>query len=124
MERPGRLTSGALLLGYLFHCLYAGVEFGDGDYFRVPFLSLEALALAEEFFELLSLEAYLAAFLYIYTPSRLSSGVMPLHGDPAGSEPGARETADVRWGERYSNTVPVPPNPAAMEPQPPEPVQA
>ena len=41
------------------------VEVGDGDYFRIWWVSKAALRWSEELFEILALAAYLAAFLTI-----------------------------------------------------------
>lgn len=47
-----------LALGYVLQTAYILVELGDGDVFRLPFLSEAALAWAEELLELLFLAAY------------------------------------------------------------------
>jgi hypothetical protein len=83
LEQPRRLVVAALLAGFAFHCLYGVVEFGDGDYFRVPALSLGTLQLLEEYFELLTLEGYLAAFLFLLYGGKAGSQTLREPGEPS-----------------------------------------
>jgi len=62
VERPTKGVVIAFVTGLLFHSLYILVDIGDGDIFSLPF-SRNTLIWAEEIFETLSLQAYLAGFL-------------------------------------------------------------
>ena len=67
VERPPRRVIAAFAIGFFFNTLYALVEFGDGDYFQVPYATLDQLRWAEEIFELLALSSYMVGFAYVYT---------------------------------------------------------
>lgn len=67
MEDPSLTARRAIFTGYLFHSLYILVELGDGEFFRVPFVSIHGLKWSEEFFELFFLASYLIGFILIYT---------------------------------------------------------
>lgn len=67
VERPPRRVIAAFAVGFLFNSLYALVEFGDGDSFRIPYATLDQLRWAEEIFEFLTLASYMVGFTYIYT---------------------------------------------------------
>jgi hypothetical protein len=62
VERPTKDVVIVFVTGLLFHSLYILVDIGDGDIFSLPF-SMDTLIWAEEIFETLSLQAYLAGFL-------------------------------------------------------------
>ena len=66
MEEPSLTARRAIFTGYLFHSLYILVELGDGEFFRIPFLSIRLLKWSEEFFELFFLASYLLAFVLIH----------------------------------------------------------
>lgn len=66
MEEPSLTARRAIFTGYLFHSLYILVELGDGEFFRIPFLSVHLLKWSEEFFELFFLASYLLAFVLIH----------------------------------------------------------
>ena len=66
VENPARTIAMVFLTGYLFHTIYILVDMGDGDFFSLPF-SMEVLIWAEEIFETLSLQGYLAGFLLHYS---------------------------------------------------------
>ncbi len=66
MEEPSLTARRAIFTGYLFHSLYIVVELGDGEFFRIPFLSIRLLKWSEEFFELFFLASYLLAFVLIH----------------------------------------------------------
>lgn len=66
MEEPSLTARRAIFTGYLFHSLYILVELGDGEFFRIPFLSIHLLKWSEEFFELFFLASYLLAFVLIH----------------------------------------------------------
>src|SRR5690606_2519711 len=70
VERPPRRVLVAFAIGYFFNCMYALVEFGDGDAFQIPYATLDQLRWAEEIFELLALSSYMVGFTYIYTAPR------------------------------------------------------
>ena len=66
MEKASPTVKGVLILGYFFHSLYLLVEVGDGEYFRLPFGSIETLKWTEEICELLFLTSYLEGFLLLH----------------------------------------------------------
>ena len=65
IEHPPTKTKISFIFGYVFHALYIFTDLGDGDYFRVPVVSLEQLRWAEEFFELFTLTLYCIGFVYL-----------------------------------------------------------
>ena len=76
VERPPRRVIAAFAVGYLFNSLYALVEFGDGDSFRVPYATLDQLRWAEEIFELLALASYMVGFSYVYTAPQAAAAAV------------------------------------------------
>jgi len=60
----------AFLIGYIMNAFYVTVDFGDGDYFTMPFATLNQLQWAEEFLELFALTAYFIGFLSLYFATR------------------------------------------------------
>jgi hypothetical protein len=65
-EQPSKLVIQLFCVGFFFHLCYLTVDFGDGDFFRLPF-SIDSLYWAEEAFEMLGVETYLAGLLVFYT---------------------------------------------------------
>jgi len=70
LTNPSHMVRCALIIGYLFHSLYILVEIGDGDFFRLPFVSSHSLKWSEELFELFFLSSYLISFVLIHLSNR------------------------------------------------------
>ena len=66
MERPSRQVIQLFAFGFLFHLCYLAVDFGDGDFYRLPF-GIDSLYWAEEAFEILAVQTYFAGLAVFYT---------------------------------------------------------
>jgi hypothetical protein len=65
LERPRAKVTGLFLLGLVFHCFYLACDFGDGDFFTLPFARL-TLFWAEELFEMLAVQSYFCALVVFF----------------------------------------------------------
>ena len=66
MERPSRQVIQLFAFGFLLHLCYLAVDFGDGDFYQLPF-SIDSLYWAEEAFEILAVQTYFAGLAVFYT---------------------------------------------------------
>jgi hypothetical protein len=64
-EKPSRQVIQLFAVGFFFHVCYLAVDFGDGDFFQLPF-AIDNLYWAEEIFEMLAVQTYLAGLLVFY----------------------------------------------------------
>jgi hypothetical protein len=65
-EKPSKDVIRFFAIGFMFHCCYLIVDFGDGDLFRLPFMD-STLYWAEEIFEMLAIQTYFAGLMVFYT---------------------------------------------------------
>ena len=65
LERPRAKVTGLFILGFFFHCCYLACDFGDGDFFTLPFERL-TLYWAEELFEMLAIQSYFSALVIFF----------------------------------------------------------
>jgi hypothetical protein len=66
MEKPAKQVIQLFAVGFFYHCGYLIIDFGDGDFFQLPF-SNSTLYLAEEVFEMLAVQTYFSGLLVFYT---------------------------------------------------------
>ncbi len=66
MERPSKKIIQFFATGFFLHLCYLVTDFGDGDFFQLPF-SIDNLYWAEEAFEMLAVQTYFAGLLIFYT---------------------------------------------------------
>lgn len=66
MERPSKKIIQFFATGFFLHLCYLTTDFGDGDFFQLPF-AIDNLYWAEEAFEMLAVQTYFAGLLIFYT---------------------------------------------------------
>lgn len=67
LERSPLKARSAFALGYVIHGLYILSDIGDGDYFRIPLISMSQLLWTEEYLELFALTAYCIGLVLLFT---------------------------------------------------------
>jgi hypothetical protein len=73
MEKPSRKVAKFFATGFFLHLCYLVTDFGDGDFFQLPF-SIDNLYWAEEAFEMLAVQTYFAGLMVFYmTQAHLTS---------------------------------------------------
>ena len=65
IENPSKKVIQFFLIGFMLHLCYLTVDFGDGDFFRLP-ISDEVSHWAEEIFEMLAIQTYFAGLIVFY----------------------------------------------------------
>jgi hypothetical protein len=65
MEKPSKQVIQLFAIGLIYHCGYLVIDFGDGDFFQLPFTD-STLYLAEEVFEMLAIQTYFSGLLVFY----------------------------------------------------------
>jgi hypothetical protein len=66
IEKPSKGVIQLFSIGFMLHICYLVVDFGDGDFFQLPFMDI-TLYWAEEIFEMLAIQTYFAGLMLFHT---------------------------------------------------------
>ncbi|TDJ44036.1 MAG: hypothetical protein E2O50_03700 [Gammaproteobacteria bacterium] len=66
IEKPSKGVIQLFSTGFMLHICYLVVDFGDGDFFQLPFMDI-TLYWAEEIFEMLAIQTYFAGLILFHT---------------------------------------------------------